>query len=727
MSHPPVRLILAALALVQAACGAPGPATFAGSDACAGCHRAEADAWRPSQHARAIQPATDSTVLAPFAGETFAIAGVTTTFERADGGFVVRTDGPDGAPARFRVAHTFGLAPLQQYLLELPGGRLQALSVSWDARPAAQGGQRWFHLYPDDTPRAGEALHWTGYLQNWNHMCADCHSTAVRKGYDVATRTYATTRSEDGVGCEACHGPGSRHVAWAGRAAAVRWLWRDDGIARRLDERRGVTWSVGTRDPVPVRSTPRTSEREIETCARCHARRAQLTDAVTAADEFHDGFRAALLEPGLYWPDGQMRDEVYNYGSFLQSRMHQRGVTCGDCHDPHTQQLRAPGNGVCAQCHDASAYDAPAHHGHEAGSAGASCAACHMPTTTYMGVDPRHDHSFRVPRPDRTVALGVPNACDACHADKGAAWAAAEIARRAPAGSAGSQSFAEPFAALEQGGRGAADAVLSLATDKAQPAIVRASALDRLVRAGVPVDPGLLRDMTADPSPLVRFGAALAGGALPEPSARLAVLGPLLRDRLRTVRLEAASGLFAVPAAAVPESLAEPLRRARDEYAAVQRYNGDRPDAQVNLGTALASQGDVAGARAAFAEAIRLDSSFVPAYVNLADAERVLGEEGQAEAALRRAVQLAPESGVAAHALGLGLIRQRRYPEALAMLGEAVRREPGSARFAFVYAVALHDLGRPDEALRVLQEAIGRNPDDAQLRDAYVSFSAPRR
>jgi len=270
-------------------------------------------------------------------------------------------------------------------------------------------------------------------------MCADCHSTGVRKGYDQASHGYATTRAEDGVGCEACHGAGSAHVVWAGRPAALRWLWRDDGLAHRLDERRNAAWRVGTRAAPPARSGPRRTDREIETCARCHARRAQLTDAVSAANSIHDGFRVSLLEPGLYWPDGQQRDEVYTYGSFAQSRMYQHGVTCSDCHDPHTSKLRAAGNATCARCHAAATYDVPSHHYHEAGTPGAACATCHMPTTTYMVNDPRHDHSFRVPRPDRSVSLGVPNACDQCHADRGAAWAAAEIARRAPDGAG--QSF----------------------------------------------------------------------------------------------------------------------------------------------------------------------------------------------------------------------------------------------------------------------------------------------
>jgi tetratricopeptide (TPR) repeat protein len=718
---------LAWLLVLLVACRPAAPASFAGSASCAACHQAEAAAWQPSQHARAIQPATDSTMLAPFAGETFTHGGVTSTFLRRDGGFVVRTDGPDGALTDFRVTHTFGLEPLQQYLLELPNGRVQALSIAWDSRTREQGGQRWFHLYPAEQLRAGDPLHWTGYLQNWNQMCADCHSTDVRKGYDQASHGYVTTRSEDGVGCEACHGPASAHVAWAGRPAALRWLWRDDGLVQRLDERRDAAWRAGTRADPPVRSAPRRTDREIETCARCHARRAQLTDAVSAANSIHEGFRVSLLEPGLYWSDGQQRDEVYNYGSFVQSRMYQQGVTCGDCHDPHTSKLRAPGNAACAQCHAPATYDAASHHFHEPGTPGASCAACHMPTTTYMVNDPRHDHSFRVPRPDRTVSLGVPNACDQCHADKGAAWAAAEIAKRAPDGATGAQAFAEAFVALEQGAQGAAGSVLAIAADSSQPAIVRASALDRLVRAGASVDPALLQVLASHPNPLLRIGVALAGSALPDAGARVAVLAPLLTDSMRSVRIEAASGLAPVPAAEIPESARAPLEAARAEYVAVQRFGADRPEAQVNLGSALAAQGDIPGARAAFAEAVRLDSSFIPAYVNLADAERALGEEAKGEAALRRAMVLGPASGMPAHALGLSLIRQRRYAEGLEMLGEAVRREPASSRYAYVYAVALHDGGRPEQAVRVLEDALARHPDDPQLRAAYAAYQPPPR
>ena len=281
-----------------------------------------------------------------------------------------------------------------------------------------------------------------------------------------------------------------------------------------LDERRGVSWRFGYTASPPSRSVPRASDREIDTCARCHARRGQFSDSVTAASNIHDGFRIALLEPGLYFADGQMRDEVYNHGSFLQSRMYAKGVTCADCHDPHTGKL-PPGNAVCAQCHDAASYDAPSHTMHPAGSAGASCAECHMPTRVYMGVDARHDHSFRIPRPDRTVTLGVPNACDKCHADRGASWAAAAIAAK-PNNAKGYQTFAETFAALERGDAAAAGAALVIVADTGAPAIVRASALERLTRANGSPDGAVLVAAAGDRSPLVRRAAAAAASAAPD-------------------------------------------------------------------------------------------------------------------------------------------------------------------------------------------------------------------
>jgi Flp pilus assembly protein TadD len=658
-----------------------------------------------------MQEPSRSSVLAPFAGERVTHGGVASTFSSAAERFLVRTEGPDGQPAEFAVRYTFGVFPLQQYLIELPGGRIQAFGVAWDSRPTARGGQQWLHLDDRSRIRAGDPFHWTGIQQNWNFMCADCHSTNVRKRYDAGSRTFSTAYSEISVGCEACHGPASRHVALAERQAVRAG---QTGLAPALDERRGVSWGRDGTTGQPVRSARRAGDREIEVCARCHSRRTQLTDDVTAADPVHDGFRVSLLEPGLFYPDGQMREEVYNYASFLQSRMYAAGVTCSDCHDPHSGAPRLAGNALCLTCHDAPKYDGPQHHFHASGTPGAGCVSCHMPSTTYMTVDPRHDHSFRVPRPDRTATIGTPHACQGCHAGKGSDWAARMIRTHRPSGSLGAQTFAEAFAAFDRGASGSAKDVLDVAADSQQPAIVRASALWRLQQTGADVPPDAIERAARDGSALVRLAAA----AFPYPP----TLTTLLGDRRLSVRLEAAGVLAQIPAGDLTPPLASVRERALDEYIRVQRFNADRPDGQINIGTALAALGRTGEALDAMGEAIRLDPTFVPAYVNLADLHRVRGDEAAAERVLREGLRHAGASGAVHHALGLCLVRQRRPGDALALLAEAARREPDNSRFALVYAVALHDSGRRAEALRTLEAFLARRPGDPQARALLQSY-----
>ena len=366
------------------------------------------EAYRASDHARAMQPATAQTVLGRFDQATVTHKGVVSTFFRRDGNFVVRTDGPDGKPAEFEIAYTFGADPLQQYLIRFPDGRLQALGLAWDTRPRADGGQRWFHLYPGVTLRPPDPLHWTGREQTWNFQCAECHSTDLRKGYDVAANRYATTWAELTVSCEECHGPGSAHVAWAeGRPpGAARPPPGATGLVVRLGRGEGA-WAIkDTERGIAEWTGPPRASMELDVCARCHARRRPIVDPHVYGRPFLDTHVPALLEPGLYHADGQVLGEVYEWGSFVQSRMQRAGVVCSDCHEPHRTALRAPGNAVCAQCHLPARFDTPAHHHHRVASDAARCVSCHMPARTHMVVDPRRDHSFRVPRPDLSVTLG---------------------------------------------------------------------------------------------------------------------------------------------------------------------------------------------------------------------------------------------------------------------------------------------------------------------------------
>jgi tetratricopeptide (TPR) repeat protein len=699
----------------------PAAATYIGTADCAECHAKEHGAWQGSQHDRAMQPATEKTVLGDFANAKFAFAGTTSTFSRRDGKFFVNTDGPDGKPADFEIQYAFGVEPLQQYLVELPGGRLQALGLAWDARPKAHGGQRWFHLYPDRKPEAGDPLHWTGIDQNWNYQCADCHSTALRKGYDEKAATYKTTWTDLNVGCEACHGPGSNHVAWAKKTADGTRHESGKGLTVALDERRGAAWAIDSATGNAARSQPRESNREIEACARCHARRGQFSDDWRPGQPFADAFRAALIEPGLYHVDGQQRDEVYTYGSFLQSRMHARGVTCSDCHDPHSGKLRAPGNAACAQCHAPAKYDAPSHTHHAAGSKGAECAACHMPTATYMVVDPRHDHSFRIPRPDRTVALGVPNACNQCHSKQSAQWAADAIAKWFPQARPGFQTFAEGFHAADRGAPGAQGALVRIADDRAQPAIVRASALQRLGRFLSPATLPTARNALNDPDPMVRSAAvnALAGA---DATTRAQLLARLLADPVRLVRMDAARALAGEAEARLAPEDRKRFESALDEYVAAQRFNADRPEAQTALGTLEATRGRDAEAVAAYRKALALDATYVQAALNLADLYRAVAREDEAERTLREALKRSPRSAPVHHALGLALVRQKRTDAALAELAAAVKLAPEDARFAYVYSVALYDTGKRAEATKVLRSALARHPYDREILFALATY-----
>ena len=727
-------LVLAVIATVVAALGvwhvfsdraAPGRASassaaregageYAGSAACKQCHAAEFQAWQRSQHAVAMQHATAQTVLGDFNDATYTFQGVTTTFSRRDGKWIVRTDGPDGQLADFEVKYTFGVAPLQQYLVELPGGRLQALAVTWDTRPREQGGQRWFRQYPDEDIDHADELHWTRRAQNWNFMCADCHSTQVRKGLDAATDSFKTTYAEIAVGCEACHGPGAAHVRWASTESRAG----DDGLTVRLDERKGVAW---TRDAngKPVRSAPRATGREIEVCAQCHARRAQIAEGYVPGRAFMDHYLPSLLTPGLYHADGQQQDEVFIWGSWLQSRMHAAGVTCSDCHDPHTQKLRAPGNAVCAQCHEPARYDAVSHHHHEAGTPGAQCANCHMPQNTYMVVDPRRDHSMRVPRPDESVRLGVPNACNACHADRDARWAAATVRQWLGRDATGYQSFATAFHDAATGEPAALERLRALAADAAQPPIVRASALARLAGSGQ-FTRDFAQTMVQDASPLMRLASVQLADVMP-PEIRPDVVGPLLGDTTRAVRIEAAR-VLAGTQTRLPQELLSRWQQASQEYVATLDYTADRPESRVALGSFKAALGEAEVAQRMFDEAIKLDPEFVPAYVNAADLLRTQGRDAEAAELLQQGLQRVPMSATLHHALGLARIRLQQPQHALGSLKRAVELDPETPRYTYVYAVALHSGGEIEDAIRRLQDASRRWPYDRDLLMALTSF-----
>ena len=701
------------------------PVVFVGRESCQECHETAAAAFAGSHHDLAMDHADADTVLGDFNDTSFTTNGMTSRFFRRGGDFFVETEGGDGSMEEFRISYTFGVTPLQQYLVAFPDGRLQALGIAWDSRTIEEGGQRWFHLYPGEKVDHRDVLHWTRVSQNWNYMCADCHSTNLRKNYDEVTDTYATKWSEIDVSCEACHGPSSRHLAWA-RAHEAGLAAKGDeaamGLVNSLRDAGGGMFQYAEGDPIARRTALPDNDRQVETCARCHSLRTQLRESPPHGQPLLDDYELQLLDEGLYFPDGQIHAEVYVYGSFRQSKMARAGVRCTDCHDPHSLKLKAPGNALCASCHLPSTYDTPEHHFHPMESTGALCVECHMPARDYMVVDPRRDHSFRVPRPDLTITTGSPNACNRCHLDKDAEWSMEANRKWYGEDWPGTGHFGEAFHAGREGAPGSIDRLMAIVQDEGEAGIVRATATSLLGRNPQPAVIDELLRLHGDPDPLVRMAASSATAGLP-PIERIRVLEPMLEDPVLSVRMEAVAQLMDLPASFLTADQEAARERAFEQFTRVQKFNADHPSARVRLGYFHHIQGDAKRAEDAYRGAIRLEPAFVPAYVNLADLYRELRRDPDGERVLREGLAQV-DAAALHHALGLLLARSDRIEEAQVSLGRAAALEPGDSRLAYVHAVALQSTGRLEQSIEVLDGALERHPYDRELLIAAVSYLA---
>ena len=678
--------------------------SYVGLVSCSSCHEAEADLWRGSHHDLAMEEANRGTILGKFEGEQITYAGTTSTFFQRDDAFVVMTDGAAGKLEEFEIAYTLGVDPLQQYLVAFSDGRYQALSLAWDSRSEKDGGQRWIHLYPNDRVDYNDPLHWTRRLQNWNQMCASCHSTGLRKNYLVEEDRYRTEFLEIDVSCEACHGPGSEHVRWAEsveKGDVTTGL--ATGLLVQLKEGEEGEWVINPATGLAKRDPPRKDAHEIEACAGCHSRRSQMLDDYQHAEAFLDFYQPALLDPTLYYADGQIRDEVYVYGSFLQSKMYREGVSCKDCHDPHTLTVKGAGNNLCAGCHAPEKFDRPAHHRHPEGSLGSECVSCHMPARLYMVVDSRRDHSFRIPRPDLTLSIGTPNACNGCHREETAEWADAAIRNWFDVGPAATFHYGQVLAAGRDSGAGAGQSLRKLAADDLAPGIVRASALSLLAGQSGSDTEASLRAAAQDSDGLIRLGAIRGSEAL-DPLARYIFLAPLLSDPIRSVRIDSARALVSARAFMTPLQH-DAWTRALGEYRRSQWDNADWPESRLNLALLNLDLGELDKAEQEYLAAIRLDPLFTSAYVHLADFYRSLDRDGESEQMLRKALKRVPDGADLHHALGLLLVRDERLSEAVEKLQQAATLEPDEPRYSYVYGVALDSLGERDNALAVLLAA----------------------
>jgi len=415
-------------------------------------------------------------------------------------------------------------------------------------------------------------------------------------------------------------------------------------------------------------------------------------------------------------------EEAYNYGSFKQSKMFAAGVTCSDCHDPHSSKLRLAGDSACLQCHSQAKYADAKHHRHESVTSPLPCASCHMPLRTYMIVDQRHDHGFRVPRPDISVELGTPNACNDCHRNKTPEWAAAVIERWYGPNRKGFQNYAAAFQSAWNDQSDAAKLLAVVASDSTAPAIARASALDELGSRITPTTLGIARTAVTDPDPMVRIGGLDMLQDLPLEQ-RWSIAAPLLSDPSRGVRIRTASLLGDVPSSRLSENDRGRFARAAEEFIAAQRFNADRPEARTTLGAFYARRGRNGEAELEYKAALRLSPQFTDAAINLSSLYRQTGRDDDGEKVLRNALGITPNDAGLHHALGLSLVRLKRLDAALAELGRAAELDRDSARYAYVYGVALHSAGRLQEAIVQLKESQTRHPDNRDMVLAIINFS----
>lgn len=678
---------------------------YVGSSTCLACHSDYYNSWQGSDHQKAMQLSSKDSVLGDFNNRTFNYAGIETSFFQRDGHYWVKTDSPTGELKEYRVSYTFGHYPLQQYLVNFPDGRLQALSIAWDSREAEEGGQRWFHLYPGEEIDHSDALHWSGTHHTWNSRCADCHSTGLEKNYDDETDSYDTRYQEISVGCESCHGAGKEHVNWA----------------KLPDDKK--------KDKTPDRYKSENID-QIPQCGRCHSRRVSINEtdsnaveshqkSLNGLDAFLQDYELRVLDESLYHPDGQIQDEVFVLGSFLQSKMYQAGVQCTQCHNPHSLKLQKPGNSLCAQCHQEEAYNKPSHHRHAMDSEGAQCVNCHMPETVYMSVDPRRDHSFTIPRPDHSKELGTPNACAQCHQEKPESWLVENYNAWYPRGDKSDHKGKTIFNA-RIGRSGAFPDLLSMIDDENHAAIFRATALKLLDRYPSQEAVSIAIKHLSSADALVRSEAVQVLEMLP-PQHRVTPLLGLLKDPVKKVRLDATLAL--IPAKQwIPAADQQLLSQSIEKLLDTRKQNNDTPSGLLQLGVLYERLGRLNEALDAYDRVETISNKFLPALVNKADVLRRLDRKQDSFRELIKALELQPKNAEVNHGLGLWHIREKQLVQALPYLKTAWESQPENPRLVYVYAVALFETGSASKAIEALEDGVKQHPNNEQLKSALRAY-----
>jgi predicted CXXCH cytochrome family protein len=690
--------------------------SYVGTDKCQSCHLNEYVKYKTSDHFHAMDTVSSRSVLGNFNNSFFVYQGDTSFFYQRNGQYFVRTADSTGVKKEFKVSFTFGWRPLQQYLVSFSDGRIQALPFCWDTRPKEKGGQHWFHIYNKEKVFHGDELFWMGYNQNWNYMCADCHTTNYQKNFDEAANTFHSKWNESRVSCESCHGPASGHLEWTKQKS------KEDihkGFAISLAAK-PISWRMdqqkGTMQPQQIFH----HDTLIETCARCHARATRFTDQYHHGQSLLQSHIPATVNQSIYYIDGQIMDEDYEYGSFLQSKMYSKGVTCINCHDPHSMQLKATGNALCSSCHSPAKFDGPQHTHHQLNTAGAECVNCHMPVTNYMVIDGRRDHSIRIPRPDHSLVNGTPNACNKCHTDKSGRWAADNFKNWYGDKLPKEKNYGELLYAVSRVDRESEPSLYELLASSQYPAIIKAGALEQFGQFKTSRINEQARNYLQSTDPNLRLNALKAMSGLP-PETVLPSVAPLLSDPVTAVRMEAVFTL--APYYQQLEGNSKTIFETElADYLSIQRGLCHRPDGYLNQGIVLGLTGRIAEAEQVYVAGVKRFPRSLPFYVNLADMYRSQNQEQKAKEYIDKGLQVDPRNPNLHYALGLWFVRQKEQAKGIAELKKAMELNPTNASLVYGYAIALNSTGQASQAISLLEKFTRSNHNEPFIVDALISI-----
>lgn len=682
-----LRTITALILLVALPLSA-GADAYVSNKACFSCHQKQFKEWKSSHHYHSMLPATKQHVLGNFNDSTFHRGKQTIKFTTKNGQYFISIGNSHGKTKRYSVQYTFGYEPLQQYLIAIPKGKLQAFTVAWDVQR-----KRWFDLQIPATARGNSPNHWSKRFYNWNHSCADCHSTNFQKKFDG--KRYKSTFSGVNVNCQACHGPGEQHLEWAA------------GKKAKLAKNSGF----------PVNFKPMTTRQLTESCGQCHSRRVQISSEPNHHHAFMDRYIPANLRHDLYYPDGQIKEEVFVYGSFLQSKMYQAGVKCTACHNPHSLKLTRSGNAVCTQCHSKTTnrdypelikknYDTETHTHHKKESVGSQCVACHMPETTYMKIDPRRDHAFKIPNPELTVKYNIPNACNRCHTNESATWSLQSIKKWY------GNTHREPLLLLDNQKH-----LIGLAKDPLHPAIFRATAMS-LIRPTDEQSMSVIDNGLKDVDPMVRLSSLNALNSLP-PSPRMQRIKPLLNDKIRTIRATAASLLLDAKPKQFSPAEKKSFEEALEKYLQMQQTNADQPDAQLNLAQVNLMKGNIQKGIDALKQSVETDKHFIPAYLMLSEVFYTQHNNKMAKSWLKRGIKENPDDAYLYYYLGLLNASELNYDAALVNLRKANRILPRNKDIIKNIIQIYARQNNESQALLYLKALLAIEPNNKQALRLY--------